>query len=88
MSVYQNNVFTLLTNITVPSQGSEIANFLVKQEGESHFCASVLYSCVHFNTLTPMSTFSAKHEDWKVSKLKVSKDTTDCGVVFKFRAGD
>ncbi|MCJ8741141.1 hypothetical protein PDJAM_G00067330 [Pangasius djambal] len=34
MPVYQNNVFTLLTNITMPSQGSEITNFLVKQEGK------------------------------------------------------
>ncbi|XP_060791505.1 nucleolar complex protein 4 homolog [Neoarius graeffei] len=31
VSVYQNNVFTLLTNITVPSHDSEITNFLVKQ---------------------------------------------------------
>ncbi|KAI5612852.1 nucleolar complex protein 4-like [Silurus asotus] len=34
MSVYQTNVFTLLTNITVPSQNSEITNFLVKQEAK------------------------------------------------------
>ncbi|XP_030625514.1 nucleolar complex protein 4 homolog [Chanos chanos] len=32
MPVYQNNVFTLLTNINMPSQESEITNFMVKQE--------------------------------------------------------
>ncbi|XP_062867285.1 nucleolar complex protein 4 homolog [Trichomycterus rosablanca] len=32
MAVYQNNVFTLLTNLNMPSQASEITNFLVKQE--------------------------------------------------------
>ncbi|KAI4877727.1 hypothetical protein NFI96_021977 [Prochilodus magdalenae] len=34
MPVYQNNVFTLLTNITIPSQNSDITNFLIKQEGK------------------------------------------------------
>ncbi|GAA6097477.1 nucleolar complex protein 4 homolog [Tachysurus ichikawai] len=32
--VYQNNVFTMLTTITVPSQGTEITNFLTKQEAK------------------------------------------------------
>lgn len=43
MPVYQNNVFTLLTNISVPSQGSDITNFLVKQEGESRIATPVFY---------------------------------------------
>ncbi|KAL6469818.1 hypothetical protein MHYP_G00209370 [Metynnis hypsauchen] len=34
MPVFQNNVFTLLTNITIPSQSAEINNFLIKQEGK------------------------------------------------------
>lgn len=35
LPVYQSNVFTLLSNISVPSQESELANFMVKQAGES-----------------------------------------------------
>ncbi|XP_073727463.1 nucleolar complex protein 4 homolog isoform X1 [Misgurnus anguillicaudatus] len=30
--IYQNNVFTLLSSINIPSQASEMTNFLVKQE--------------------------------------------------------
>lgn len=37
MPVYQSNVFTLMSNISVPSQESELTNFMVKQEGESCF---------------------------------------------------
>uniref|UniRef100_UPI003AAAD26F nucleolar complex protein 4 homolog n=1 Tax=Centroberyx gerrardi TaxID=166262 RepID=UPI003AAAD26F len=32
--IYQNNVFTLLSNINMPSQESELTNFLVKQEAK------------------------------------------------------
>uniref|UniRef100_A0A3P8Y1H0 CCAAT-binding factor domain-containing protein n=1 Tax=Esox lucius TaxID=8010 RepID=A0A3P8Y1H0_ESOLU len=32
--VYQNNVFTLLSNISMPSQESELTNYLVKQEAK------------------------------------------------------
>ncbi|XP_072517985.1 nucleolar complex protein 4 homolog [Salminus brasiliensis] len=32
MPVYQTNVFTLLTNITIPSKSSDINNFLIKQD--------------------------------------------------------
>ncbi|KAM4634499.1 nucleolar complex protein 4 homolog [Polymixia lowei] len=32
MPIYQNNVFSLLCNINMPSQESELTNFLVKQE--------------------------------------------------------
>ncbi|KAI7795828.1 nucleolar complex protein 4 homolog [Triplophysa rosa] len=34
ISVYQNNVFTLLSSINIPSQASEMTNFLVKQESK------------------------------------------------------
>ncbi|KAM3874526.1 nucleolar complex protein 4 homolog [Diretmus argenteus] len=34
LPVYQNNVFTLLSNINMPSQESELTNFLVKQEAK------------------------------------------------------
>uniref|UniRef100_UPI0037E94450 nucleolar complex protein 4 homolog n=1 Tax=Semicossyphus pulcher TaxID=241346 RepID=UPI0037E94450 len=34
MPVYQNNVFTLMSNISVPSQESELTNFMVKQEAK------------------------------------------------------
>uniref|UniRef100_A0A8C5GGF3 CCAAT-binding factor domain-containing protein n=1 Tax=Gouania willdenowi TaxID=441366 RepID=A0A8C5GGF3_GOUWI len=34
MPVYQNNVFTLMTNINMPSQESELTSFMVQQEGE------------------------------------------------------
>ncbi|XP_042251949.1 nucleolar complex protein 4 homolog [Thunnus albacares] len=32
--IYQNNVFTLMSNISVPSQESELTNFMVKQEAK------------------------------------------------------
>uniref|UniRef100_A0A8B9HLD6 CCAAT-binding factor domain-containing protein n=1 Tax=Astyanax mexicanus TaxID=7994 RepID=A0A8B9HLD6_ASTMX len=32
LPVYQTNVFTLLTNITMPSKSSDITNFLIQQE--------------------------------------------------------
>uniref|UniRef100_A0A3Q3ALE2 Nucleolar complex associated 4 homolog n=1 Tax=Kryptolebias marmoratus TaxID=37003 RepID=A0A3Q3ALE2_KRYMA len=32
LSVYQNNVFSLMSNINMPSQKSEMTNFMVKQE--------------------------------------------------------
>ncbi|KAE8285191.1 Nucleolar complex protein 4-like protein [Larimichthys crocea] len=32
--VYQSNVFTLMSNISVPSQQSELTNFMVKQEAK------------------------------------------------------
>ncbi|XP_076614381.1 nucleolar complex protein 4 homolog [Chaetodon auriga] len=32
--VYQSNVFTLMSNISVPSQESELTNFMVKQEAK------------------------------------------------------
>ncbi|XP_006640308.2 nucleolar complex protein 4 homolog [Lepisosteus oculatus] len=32
--LYQNNVFTLMTNITMPSQQTDLVNFLVKQEAK------------------------------------------------------
>ncbi|KAM9338243.1 nucleolar complex protein 4 homolog [Symphorus nematophorus] len=32
--VYQNNAFTLMSNISVPSQESELTNFMVKQEAK------------------------------------------------------
>uniref|UniRef100_A0A665X851 CCAAT-binding factor domain-containing protein n=1 Tax=Echeneis naucrates TaxID=173247 RepID=A0A665X851_ECHNA len=35
--IYQNNVFMLMSNISMPSQESELTNFMVKQEGESCF---------------------------------------------------
>lgn len=35
--IYQNNVFTLMSNISVPSQESELTNFMVKQGGETCF---------------------------------------------------
>ncbi|KAM9735739.1 nucleolar complex protein 4 homolog [Menidia menidia] len=35
LPVYQNNVFTLMSNISVPSQESELTNFMVKQ-GANH----------------------------------------------------
>uniref|UniRef100_A0A8D3BQK9 CCAAT-binding factor domain-containing protein n=1 Tax=Scophthalmus maximus TaxID=52904 RepID=A0A8D3BQK9_SCOMX len=35
MPIYQNNVFTLISNISMPSQESELTNFMVKQEGEN-----------------------------------------------------
>ena len=31
--IYQGNVFTLMSNISVPSKESELTNFMVKQEG-------------------------------------------------------
>ncbi|CAB1318624.1 unnamed protein product [Coregonus sp. 'balchen'] len=34
MPIYQNNVFTLLSNINMPSQESELTNYLVKQEAK------------------------------------------------------
>ncbi|XP_059214082.1 nucleolar complex protein 4 homolog [Centropristis striata] len=34
LPVYQNNVFTLMSNISVPSQESELTNFMVKQEAK------------------------------------------------------
>lgn len=34
LPVYQCNVFTLMSKISVPSQDSELTNFMVKQEGE------------------------------------------------------
>lgn len=34
LPVYQNNVFTLISNISMPSQQSELTNFLVKQEAK------------------------------------------------------
>ncbi|XP_066502272.1 nucleolar complex protein 4 homolog [Hoplias malabaricus] len=34
MPVYQNNAFTLLTNITLPSKNTDITNFLIKQESK------------------------------------------------------
>ncbi|XP_049460685.1 nucleolar complex protein 4 homolog [Epinephelus fuscoguttatus] len=32
--IYQNNVFTLMSNISVPSKESELTNFMVKQEAK------------------------------------------------------
>ncbi|XP_071322461.1 nucleolar complex protein 4 homolog [Trachinotus anak] len=32
--IYQNNVFTLMSNISMPSQESELTNFMVKQEAK------------------------------------------------------
>lgn len=34
LPVYQNNVFTLMSNISVPSQESELSSFMVKQQCE------------------------------------------------------
>ncbi|XP_030006971.1 nucleolar complex protein 4 homolog isoform X2 [Sphaeramia orbicularis] len=34
LPVYQNNVFTLISNINMPSQDSELTNFMVKQEAK------------------------------------------------------
>lgn len=34
MPIYQSNVFSLMSSISVPSQESELVNFMVKQEGE------------------------------------------------------
>nr|XP_046231590.1 nucleolar complex protein 4 homolog isoform X2 [Scatophagus argus] len=34
LPVYQNNAFTLMSNISVPSQESELTNFMVKQEAK------------------------------------------------------
>ncbi|XP_066545640.1 nucleolar complex protein 4 homolog [Amia ocellicauda] len=34
LPVYQNNVFTLLSNISVPSQEADLTNFMVKQEAK------------------------------------------------------
>ncbi|XP_041826839.1 nucleolar complex protein 4 homolog [Melanotaenia boesemani] len=34
LPVYQNNTFTLMCNITMPSQESELTNFMVKQEAK------------------------------------------------------
>lgn len=37
LPVYQNNVFTLMSNIIMPTKESELTNFMVKQEGETCF---------------------------------------------------
>ncbi|XP_072228203.1 nucleolar complex protein 4 homolog isoform X1 [Leuresthes tenuis] len=34
LPVYQNNVFTLMSNISIPSQESELTNFMVKREAK------------------------------------------------------
>nr|XP_019937315.1 PREDICTED: nucleolar complex protein 4 homolog [Paralichthys olivaceus] len=34
MPVFQNNAFTLMSNISIPSQESELTNFMVKQEAK------------------------------------------------------
>lgn len=74
MPVYQNNVFRLMCNISVPSKESELVNFLVRQEGEP-CCRLSLCVCVcvspQFETCVCVF-FSAKREDWKAAKLSVS----------------
>ncbi|XP_076836277.1 nucleolar complex protein 4 homolog isoform X2 [Brachyhypopomus gauderio] len=42
LPIYQNNVFTLLTTINMPSQASEITNFLLKQKTQEDWKAARL----------------------------------------------
>ena len=86
--IYQGNVFTLMSNISVPSKESELTNFMVKQEGGMSclrlflLCWTVTVWVFFFVNKCDVIFFSAKHEDWKAAKLIVSKNI--CHQVFTF----
>lgn len=67
-------MFTLMANISMPSQESQIASFMVKQEGEwSHQIIRILSATWCQRIVWRKSVFfPAKHVDWKAAKLKVS----------------
>lgn len=60
-----------MSSISVPSQESELVNFMVKQEGERRSSVRRCL-CVAAARLNSALCFPAKREDWKAAKLTVS----------------
>lgn len=71
MPVFQNNVFTLMSSICMPSQESELSDFMVTQEGEAGSLSTPRDNSLHFFLIMFWSFPAAKHEDWKAAKLSV-----------------
>lgn len=59
--VYQNNVFTMLSNINMPSQESDLTNFMVKQE-ENHSEWKAAKLIEHKRTFEKMWLSFLKHK--------------------------
>lgn len=69
LPVYQSNVFTLMSNISVPRQESAVCSFMVTQAGKRLSCEEPRLSAAPLRTGLCLA---ARQADWKAAKLKVS----------------